>query len=353
MGKIGTMKFIDEAKISVQAGHGGRGAMSFRREKYVPKGGPDGGDGGDGGDISFVATESLNTLADFRFTKRYVAENGAPGRGKKCTGKSGDSLYVKAPTGTIISDASTGEIIGDLDRAGKTLLVAEGGDGGAGNVRFKSSVNRAPRRTTPGTEGEYRKLNLELRVLADVGLLGKPNAGKSTFLRAVSHARPKVADYPFTTLHPELGVVDMELGRSFVVADIPGLIEGAADGAGLGIEFLRHLSRTRLLLHLVDIAPMEETTTPVEEVNAIVNELKNFDAELAGRERWVILNKADLLSASELQRRQQELIQALNWQGQAYTISALSGKGCKPLCDQIMQRLEEMDQAGSDSLEQP
>lgn len=345
------MKFIDEARISVQAGHGGRGAMSFRREKYVPRGGPDGGDGGDGGDISFVAMENLNTLADFRFTKRFVAENGQPGKGKNCTGKSGADFYIKAPLGTIVSDLGTGEIIGDLDQVGKTLLVAEGGDGGAGNVRFKSSVNRAPRRTTPGKDGEYRKLNLELRVLADVGLLGKPNAGKSTFLRAISHARPKVADYPFTTLHPELGVVDLNLGRSFVVADIPGLLEGAAEGVGLGIQFLRHLSRTRLLLHLVDIAPMEEMATPGEEVTAIINELQNFDAGLAQKERWLVLNKSDLLSSAELKKRKIELVQSLNWQGEVYTISALSGDGCKPLCGQIMNRLEQIDQAGRESLE--
>ena len=335
----------------MQAGHGGKGSMSFRREKYIPKGGPDGGDGGDGGDVSFVASESLNTLADFRFTKRFAAENGGAGARRQCTGKSGESIVVKAPIGTIITDEASGDVIGDLDHEGKVLLVAKGGSGGLGNVKFKSSVNRAPRRITPGGEGEFRKLNLELRVLADVGLLGKPNAGKSTFLRAVSHARPKVADYPFTTLHPELGVVALDMGRSFVVADIPGLIEGAAEGAGLGIQFLRHLSRTRLLLHLVDMAPMEETESPAEQVNAIVTELKNFDADLAGRERWLILNKADLLSADELEKKKQVLLQNLDWAGQVHVISAVSGKGCETLCYQIMQRLGEKNEAEKESLE--
>ena len=335
------MKFVDEANIRVEAGKGGDGASSFRREKFAPLGGPDGGDGGRGGSIYLVANSGLNTLADFRFSTRFRAAAGGNGRGSNCTGKGGDDLYVPVPLGTLVRDADTQEVIGDLTRDGETLLVAKGGDGGLGNVRFKSSTNRAPRRTVPGAAGESRDLTLELQVLADVGLLGLPNAGKSTFLRAVSQARPKVADYPFTTLHPQLGVVRLEAFRSFVIADIPGLIEGAAEGAGLGIRFLKHLTRTRVLLHLVDIAPLDPEADVVKDIKSIAGELRKFSPALARRERWLVFNKIDLLSTAEADKRCRAVVKALKWKGPVFSISGLTGTGCKELCGRLMDRLEE------------
>lgn len=330
------MKFVDEASITVQAGHGGNGCLSFRREKYVPKGGPDGGDGGHGGNVYLTAVAGLNTLADFRHTRAFKAQRGAGGAGKNRTGRRGSDQYVEVPVGTIVSDADTGELIGDLVEAGVTLRVAAGGAGGLGNTRFKSSRNRTPRRITLGKRGELRSLNLELRLLADIGLLGLPNAGKSTFLRAVSDATPKVADYPFTTLYPQLGVVRVDFGQSFVIADIPGLIEGAAQGAGLGTRFLRHVRRTRLLLHLVDIAPLDGGQDPCEAVRTIESELESFDTDLAAAERWLVLNKIDLIEQSESSRRRARLVHALDWQGPVFEISALSGVGCQALCRKVM-----------------
>lgn len=344
------MKFVDEATVRVQAGNGGAGCVSFRREKFIPRGGPDGGDGGDGGSVWLVATRALNTLADFRVSRRYAAASGEAGSGNQCTGRSGESLRVPVPLGTRVFEADTGELLGDLTEEGQSLLVAQGGHGGRGNVRFKSSVNRAPRQSTPGTPGERRALRLELMLLADAGLLGKPNAGKSTLLRAVSAARPKVADYPFTTLHPGLGVVSVGPQRSFVLADIPGLIEGAAEGAGLGIRFLRHLSRTRLLLHLVDVAPFDGSD-PVADAQAIVAELQRFSTDLASRERWLVLNKIELLDAQALAARETALRSALCGtadgvpESRIYRISALGGVGTKELMADVMARLEELERA--------
>lgn len=335
------MKFIDEATITVEAGKGGNGCVSFRREKYIPKGGPDGGDGGDGGSIYLVADNDLNTLADFRFKRSYKAENGQPGTSKNCTGKGGNDLHVKVPVGTLVHDTETQELIGDLDKVGKVLKVVQGGFHGLGNTRFKSSVNRAPRQSTPGTPGERRILALELQVLADVGLLGMPNAGKSTFIRSVSAAKPKVADYPFTTLHPNLGVVRMDEHKSFVIADIPGLIEGAAEGAGLGIQFLKHLSRTGLLLHIVDVAPMDEQTSPAQEVKKIEIELAKFSDKLANQPRWLVLNKLDLLPEDQQEIVCQKIIDELDWQEAYFKISAISANGTKELCSAIMEYLAE------------
>jgi GTP-binding protein len=339
-GRVKIMKFVDEATIHVQAGKGGNGCVSFRREKYIEFGGPDGGDGGDGGSVYLVGDTNLNTLADFRFTRRFKAESGEGGRGRNCTGKSGEDLYIKVPLGTQVHDVDTGELIGDVVKAGQQLLVAQGGVHGIGNTRFKSSTNRAPRQFTPGTPGESRELRLELKVLADVGLLGLPNAGKSTFIRAVSAARPKVADYPFTTLHPNLGVVSVEPHRSFVVADIPGIIEGAAEGAGLGIQFLKHISRTRLLLHLVDVAPFDESIDPVEEIQTIEAEMERFDPELMAYERWLVLNKIDLLPEAERDARCEDILQRLNWQGPVFMISAINKQGTQELCYRIMEYIE-------------
>lgn len=332
------MKFVDEAVIQVDAGNGGSGCLSFRREKYIPRGGPDGGDGGDGASIYLLADASLNTLVDFRYQRRYRAQNGQSGQGKQCTGRSGVDLDVRVPVGTLAWDEETGECIGEVTSEGERLLVARGGFHGLGNTRFKSSTNRAPRQTTPGSEGEKRPLRLELRLLADVGLLGLPNAGKSTFIRAVSAARPKVADYPFTTLHPNLGVVSLGLGRSFVLADIPGIIEGAAEGAGLGIRFLRHLARTSLLLHVVDIAPVEGDA--IGAVRTVSAELQRFDADLAGRERWLVFNKNDLLPADETAKRIADLCSELDWRGPVFQVSAASGDGCRELCAAVMAHLE-------------
>lgn len=334
------MKFVDEATIHVQAGKGGNGCVSFRREKYIEFGGPDGGDGGDGGSVYLVGDVNLNTLADFRFTRRFKAESGEGGRGRNCTGKSGEDLYIKVPLGTQVHDVDTTELIGDVVKDEQQLLVAQGGIHGIGNTRFKSSTNRAPRQFTPGTPGEVRELRLELKVLADVGLLGLPNAGKSTFIRAVSAARPKVADYPFTTLHPNLGVVSVESHRSFVVADIPGIIEGAAEGIGLGIQFLKHISRTRLLLHLVDAAPFDESVDPVEEVRIIESEMQHFDPELMEYERWLVLNKIDLIPEEEREAKCNEIQERLNWQGPVFPISAINKEGTQQLCYRIMEYIE-------------
>jgi GTP-binding protein len=343
------MKFVDEANIRVEAGNGGDGVASFRREKFIPFGGPDGGDGGRGGSITLVANSGLNTLADFRFTTTFRAAHGGRGAGRQCTGRSGEDLYVQVPLGTVVRDADTGEMIGDLTRNGDKLLVAHGGKGGLGNAHFKSSVNRAPRRFIPGEPGEQRVLQLELQVLADVGLLGLPNAGKSTLLRAVSEARPKVADYPFTTLHPHLGVVRVGPERSFVMADIPGLIEGAAEGAGLGIRFLKHLSRTRILLHLVDVAPPDPEADPVKSVKALAAELKKFSKELAKRERWLVLNKMDLLPPDERETLAKQIVKGLRWKGPVFSVSAATGEGCRELSEKLMERLEALRQSSRDA----
>ncbi|MEZ5564460.1 MAG: GTPase ObgE [Gammaproteobacteria bacterium] len=338
------MKFVDEATIRVVAGNGGPGCVSFRREKFIPRGGPDGGDGGDGGSVWLVATKAHNTLADFRVSRRFAARSGEGGSGSDCTGRGGESLDVPVPCGTHVIEADTGELLGDLTTDGQRLLVAAGGEGGRGNTRFKSSVNRAPRQSTPGTPGEQRTLKLELSLLADVGLLGKPNAGKSTLLRAVSAARPRVADYPFTTLHPGLGVVSVGPLRSFVMADIPGLIEGAADGAGLGIRFLRHLSRTRLLVHLVDLAPFDGSD-PAEDARTVVAELARFSPDLANRERWLVLNKTDLVSDEEADQRQAAICALLGSDHEPkfiYRISALTGAGVPALTMALMNRLQEL-----------
>lgn len=338
------MKFVDEAKIKVAAGDGGNGCVSFRREKYIPKGGPDGGDGGDGGSVYLEADTGLNTLADFRFTRSYLAERGGKGMGSNCTGKSGDDLIVRVPVGTLVRDADTEEVIGDVVRTGERLLVAKGGFHGLGNARFKSSTNRTPRQSSNGTLGEVRHLALELNVLADVGLLGLPNAGKSTLITVVSKARPKVADYPFTTLHPNLGVVSPEPHRSFVIADIPGVIEGAAEGAGLGIQFLKHLSRTRLLLHLVDVAPLDGHD-PLDDIHTIINEVAKFSEardgrELASRERWLVLNKLDLLTEDEGKTLCDGIVNRLDWQGPVYRISAVQRQGTETLMYDILNYLE-------------
>lgn len=334
------MRFVDEATIDVIAGKGGDGCLSFRREKCVPFGGPDGGDGGNGGCVYLRADSGLNTLADFRYTRIFRAEKGQYGMGSQCTGKKGEDTFIKVPIGTRVFDDETDELIGDLIQHDQELLVAQGGEHGLGNLHFKTSTNRAPRRITLGQPGEARKLRLELQVLADVGLLGMPNAGKSTFIRSVSAARPKVADYPFTTLHPNLGVVDIDRERSFVIADIPGLIEGAAEGAGLGFQFLRHLSRTRLLLHLVDILPPEGN--PAEQVVKIIHELEKYDPELARKERWLVLNKLDLLLPEEQAAHCQMILDELQWQGKVFQVSAVTGEGCRELCYAVMHRFEEL-----------
>ncbi|PXF30169.1 GTPase CgtA [Pokkaliibacter plantistimulans] len=338
------MKFVDEASIVVEAGKGGNGCMSFRREKFIEKGGPDGGDGGHGGSVWMEADENLNTLVDFRFVRQYRAESGQPGQGKDCTGKAGEDLIIKVPVGTSIIDEDTEEVLGDLTVGGQRIKVVQGGFRGLGNARFKSSVNQAPRQTTKGTPGESRNLRLELKVLADVGLLGLPNAGKSTFIRSISSAKPKVADYPFTTLVPNLGVVRVQQHRSFVVADIPGLIEGAAEGAGLGIRFLKHLARTRLLLHIVDMAPWDELTPP-EAAEVIVSELGKFSQTLVGRERWLVLNKLDMVPDDERDERCQAVIDALDWQGPVFRISAINADGTQALCHAIMEWIEEQAEA--------
>jgi GTP-binding protein len=334
------MKFVDEVSISIYAGKGGNGCLSFRREKYIEKGGPDGGDGGDGGSVIFEADESLNTMVDYRFKRNYRAGDGESGRSRNCTGRSAEDLVLRVPVGTTIIDEDIGEVLGDLSVAGQRLLVAQGGFHGLGNARFKSSTNRAPRQTSPGSEGEVRSLKLELKVLADVGLLGLPNAGKSTLIRAVSSAKPKVADYPFTTLVPNLGVVSVEAHRSFVMADIPGLIEGASDGAGLGIRFLKHLTRNRILLHLVDMAPYD-SVEPADAALTIVRELERFSPTLAQRERWLVLNKSDLLDAETFAERRSAVLAALDWHGPVYSIAAINAEGTAVLCGDLMRYLEE------------
>ena len=334
------MKFFDEAKIEVVAGDGGNGAATFRREKYVPKGGPSGGDGGRGGSIWAVADRNLNTLIDYRYTRIFRAKDGEPGRGRDCFGKGAEDIVLRVPVGTVIRVAETGEVLADLATDGAQALLAKGGKGGLGNLHFKSSTNRAPRQFTPGEPGEQKNLEMELRVLADVGLAGMPNAGKSTFVRAVSAARPKVADYPFTTLNPSLGVVRVDMNRSFVIADIPGLIEGAAEGAGLGHQFLRHLQRTKLILHLVDIAPFDEATDPVKEAKAIQKELKKYDESLFAKPRWLVMNKMDLIPEAEREKRAKAFVKKLGWKGPWYLVSGMTGEGTKELCFAIMEHVE-------------
>jgi GTPase len=343
------MKFVDEAIIEVHAGKGGDGAASFRREKFVPRGGPDGGDGGRGGSIYAVADRNINTLVDYRYARIHRAKDGENGRGADQYGKSASDVFLRVPVGTVVVDSETGELVGDLDRDGERILLAAGGAGGLGNLHFKSSVNRAPRQFTRGGEGEHRRLRLELKVLADVGLLGMPNAGKSTLIRALSAARPKVADYPFTTLAPSLGVVRTDVNRSFVLADIPGLIEGASEGAGLGHQFLRHLARTRLLLHLVDIAPADAATDPVREAKAIVNELKRYDEALYRKPRWVVVNKIDMVEPERREPAVRRFLKALGWKGKSFMISALTGEGCRELAFAVMSSLEEGPAAGRDT----
>jgi GTPase len=347
------MKFIDEANIEVHAGKGGDGVASFRREKFVPRGGPDGGDGGRGGSIFAIADRNINTLIDYRFARIHRAKNGAKGQGADCYGRGADDIVLRMPVGTVISDAESGEILADLARDGERALIAKGGKGGRGNLHYKSSTNRAPRQFTRGEPGESRRLQLELKVLADVGLLGMPNAGKSTFIRAVSSARPKVADYPFTTLHPNLGVVRVDVSRSFVVADIPGLIEGAAEGAGLGHQFLRHLQRTRLLLHFVDMAPLDAGVDPVKDAKAIVKELRKYDEALYRKPRWLVLNKADILAPEEREKTAKKLVKGLGWKGKTFIISALSGEGCKELTYAIMAHIAEIAGAEESQGERP
>ncbi len=344
------MKFVDEASISVEAGKGGNGCLSFRREKYIPKGGPDGGDGGHGGSVFLRADSQVNTLVDFRYVRRYKAETGQGGMGSEMSGKQGEDLYLRVPVGTTVIDEDTLEILGDLTEDGEELKVAQGGVRGLGNIHFKSSVNRAPRQTTKGTDGESRNLKFEMKVIADVGLLGLPNAGKSTFIRAVSAAKPKVADYPFTTLVPNLGVVSVAKHKSFVIADIPGLIEGAAEGAGLGIRFLKHLVRTRILLHVVDMNPYDGSTA-AENAQVLIDELEKFSPELVNRERWLLLNKLDLVPADERKQRCKDVVEKLNWKGPVYEISAISKKGTEQIGFDIMSFLDEKAEAAAQNPE--
>ena len=338
------MKFVDEATIEVHAGKGGDGIASFRREKYIPRGGPDGGDGGRGGSIHAVADRNINTLVEYRFARIHRARNGEKGRGSDCYGAAADDVTLRVPVGTTLTDIDTGEVVADLSRDGQMALIARGGEGGLGNIHFKSSTNRAPRQCTPGTPGQSRNLRLELKVLADVGLLGMPNAGKSTYIRSVSAARPKVADYPFTTLHPNLGVVRVDDSRSFVIADIPGLIEGAAEGAGLGHQFLRHLQRTRLLLHLVDLQPLDDSADPVHDAAAIVGELRKYDGELHRKPRWLVLNKIDLVPQDDRASRVEAFLEgyraAVGEPEKTFIISALGGEGTRELSFAIMAYLE-------------
>lgn len=345
------MKFIDEARIEVMAGNGGSGSASMRREKFIEFGGPDGGDGGRGGSVYAVADRNINTLIDYRFAKMHQAKNGEPGRGADCYGKAGDDIELRMPVGTIIDNYDTGERIADLTTHGERICLAKGGEGGWGNIHFKSSTNRAPRQKTSGKEGERLKLKLELKVLADVGLLGMPNAGKSTFITAVSNARPKIADYPFTTLHPNLGVVRIGHEKSFVIADIPGLIEGASEGAGLGHRFLRHLQRTGVLLHLIDMAPFDENIDNVKDAQAIVNELKKYDENLYSKPRWLVLNKIDMIPEEEREQKVKEFIKRYKWKGPVFQISALTGMGCDKLCQAIQTYLDEQNTARDEAEE--
>ncbi|MCH8058380.1 MAG: GTPase ObgE [Proteobacteria bacterium] len=346
------MKFVDEANIVVIAGNGGNGSASFRREKYIPFGGPDGGDGGRGGSVLLEGDSGLNTLVDFRHMRKYQAQNGQHGSGRNKTGKSGENVVVRVPLGTVINDAETGERVGDVTNHGQQLLVAKGGRGGLGNVHFKSSTNRSPRQTVPGSAGDTFELHLELKVLADVGLLGFPNAGKSTLISTVSAARPKVADYPFTTLYPNLGVVRIDVDRSFVIADIPGLIEGAAEGTGLGVQFLKHLQRTRLLLHLVDLSPLMPDVDPVEQVRQLQKELWNFDPGLMDKPRWLVFTKADLLPPDEARSKAEEAVAALGWEEPWMLISSVTKSGTDELMQKVSLELEILkDEAAV--LEQP
>ncbi len=338
------MKFVDEAIIKVEAGDGGNGCVSFRREKYIPRGGPNGGDGGDGGDVYVIANEGLNTLADFRFKRIFKAERGTNGMGQNRTGKCGDDFYLEVPIGTIVSDMETEEILGDVTKHQQQLLVAKGGFHGLGNTRYKSSVNRAPRQFSNGTEGEKRSLHLELKVLADVGLLGLPNAGKSSLVRAISSAKPKVADYPFTTLHPNLGVVRVDDSRSFVVADIPGIIAGAADGAGLGLEFLKHLSRNRLLLHIIDLDPQAQVES-TQAYRLITAEIEKYGNKINKIKRWLVFNKIDLLKKAEVDKICETIISAIGWQDKVYKISAIKNQGTEQLVYDLMQELERQKNA--------
>jgi len=347
------MKFVDEASITVIAGKGGNGSASFRREKFIPFGGPDGGDGGRGGSVFLEGDSGLNTLVDFRHLRKYKAQNGQGGSGRNMTGKSGEDIVVRVPLGTIVSDDETGEHIGDVIADGQRLLVARGGKGGLGNLHFKSSTNRAPRQTVPGAPGEERGLHLELKVLADVGLLGFPNAGKSTLISTVSAAHPKVADYPFTTLYPNLGVVRIDIERSFVIADIPGLIEGAAEGAGLGIQFLKHLQRTRLLLHLVDLAPLSPDEDPVRQVRQLEAEMRKFDPALLDKPRWLVFTKADLLPADEARQRAEAAVAELHWAAPWLVISAVAQSGTQELMQRISGELERIKEDEPESAEEP
>jgi GTP-binding protein len=335
------MRFVDEAEVRVEAGDGGNGTIGFRREKYIPMGGPDGGDGGDGGSVYLIAAENVNTLVDFRYHAVHRAQRGQNGMSRNCTGRKGDDCYVPVPLGTQVSDAETGEVIGDLTKVDQTLLVAQGGFHGLGNTRFKSSVNRAPQKASKGSEGEHRRLNLELTLIADVGLLGMPNAGKSSLIRSVSAATPKVADYPFTTLHPNLGVVSVDDLRSFVIADIPGVIEGAAEGAGLGLQFLKHLLRTGLLLHLIDVEPYESMESPVQSAKKIIHEVEKWSDELAAKPRWLVLNKIDRLPEEEVDQRCQAIVDELEWTGPVFKIAAINGAGTRELMFAIMNFLEQ------------
>ena len=336
------MKFVDEAIVKVQAGNGGRGCVSFRREKSIPFGGPDGGDGGMGGSVVLRAKEGINTLADFRVQRTFRGRNGEGGSGNDCTGRGGEDMLVDVPIGTTVTDSETGEELGDLKAAGQELKVAQGGKGGFGNTRFKSSTNRAPRQFGSGLPGEKRTLAFEMKVIADVGLLGLPNAGKSTLIRAVSAARPRVADYPFTTLYPNLGVVDVGQNRSFVMADIPGLIEGAAEGQCLGHRFLKHLQRTRVLLHLIDMAPLDPAVDPIADAKAIVQELKKYDPQLAAKPRWLIINKMDLLLPEAARERATKIVRGLRFNGPVFLISGATGEGTRPLVEAVMQLLEDL-----------
>lgn len=336
------MKFVDEARIEVQGGKGGNGAASFRREKFIPKGGPDGGDGGRGGSVWAVADRNINTLVDYQYTRKYFAPNGENGRGADCYGAGGKDIVLRMPVGTVIRDTDTGEVVADLNAHGVKALLAQGGKGGLGNLHFKSSVNRAPKQFTPGEPGQYRSLELELKVLADVGLLGHPNAGKSTFITAVSNARPKIADYPFTTLHPHLGVVRVGPEQSFVVADVPGLIEGAAEGAGLGHLFLRHLSRTKVLLHVIDAAPLDEEADPVAQAKALAEELEKYDPELAAKPRWIVLNKMDLVPEEERAALVEHWRSAFAKEGEpVFAISAAAREGVDALVKALAQKIDE------------
>jgi GTP-binding protein len=347
------MKFIDEATIKVYAGDGGNGVATFRREKYEPMGGPDGGDGGRGGSIHAIADRNINTLVDYRYTRAFRAQRGENGRGSDCYGAKGEDMVLRVPVGTVITDKGTGRVVADLAQDGQQALLAKGGNGGLGNIHFKSSINRAPRQCTKGEPGEEFELYMELKVLADVGLLGMPNAGKSTFIRSVSAAKPKVADYPFTTLHPNLGVVRVDANRSFVIADIPGLIEGAAEGAGLGHQFLRHLARTRLLLHIVDIAPFDEAVDPVAEAKAIVEELRKYDEGLYNKSRWLVLNKVDMLPQDERDEKRVAFLREFGWDAPSFCISALSGEGCQALVYAIMEYIESQRAQQTEQTQEP